>query len=339
MPTLPEPVAELLDRHPLPGDFTVSECFVGSTELAELAVHVVGMIASSPDGRSVSGSAGERETVPFARAYFELFERAALLDAERAPGARTRLNAAGERLVGREPWAFPSVPGDASWRYARSNGVAVGRDFASAARAARAELVERDRLLCAWYGQTQPLRRELTADPAWGALSPWYELEAYEFPASDADDSELSAAAVFGFPKVAEAPLIYGAAADWTLERAIRRAGAEALQRWAFLWGETIPDREPEFAPAADFHQELYLWPAMHARLRDWLAGSHRHSAPALAPRGPRREPPEFVEVGSFPELMAVRAIPDRELPLVFGRGHPNAPHHGREPFLVHPIA
>jgi hypothetical protein len=336
---LPEAIAELLRRYPLPGDFAVSECFVDCTEVSGLAVHVVGIIASAPDGRSVSGSAGERGTVPFSRAYFELFERVAVLESERvAPHGSVPLSAARAPLEGRERWALPSAPGGAPWAYSRSNGVAVGRDFVSACQAARAELVERDRLLRAWYGQTLPRRLGLSPDPAWAALAPWYEVLAYEFPAAGERDG-LDVVGVFGFPKVREAPLIYGAAADASSDGAARRAGAEALQRWAFLWGETIPDREPEFATAADFHQELYLWPPMHARLRDWLSGSHGLGAPLLAERGPVGAAPEFVELGVFPDLFVARAIPRSELPLVFGRGHPDAPRHAQEPFLVHPIA
>jgi ribosomal protein S12 methylthiotransferase accessory factor YcaO len=233
---------------------------------------------------------------------------------------------------------FPRAPPNASYAYSRSSGVAAGPDFAAACRTARAELVERDRFLRSWYGETVPEPIELSNDSAWEALAPFYDLRAYAFPVQPNAQPDVDVVAVFGFPKVPRAPLVYGFGADVWRERALRRASNETLQRWAFLRGEAIPERAPAFSTTAEYHQEFYLWPAMHARLRAWLAGSHAERAPVIERRRPEPNVPEFVELGRTNELSVVRALPRSELPLVFGCGHPNAPRHAHEPYLVHPF-
>jgi hypothetical protein len=341
--TLIEPTAELAALKasaPLPQGWDIAESLFEATEVPGLSVSLVGLFARAADGREALGSAGARCSAPVARAYFELFERVAVLEALAEPRARYAvrgLEGQADSLGFGE--VFPEPPPSALFKYSRSNGVAAGPSWSAACASAAAELVERDRLLRTWYGEGQPIRVPLPEDEAFRALEPWYELEAYSFAGRATPGSELAVAAVFGFPKVAEAPLVFGSAAAPTLALALDGAERECLQRWGFLWGERIPSEAPSFAATADYHQELYLWPEMHAQLRRFLAGGHVGLATLKgSPRadaGPRR----FVDLSLATGPAVARAVAEAELPLTFGRGHPFALGALPEPLSVHPIA
>ena len=95
-------------------------------------IHLVGLCAKSDDGRDVTGSAASVDCPPRERAYFELLERASLLDA--VMGRSARLSVLDERGQNAGHSAheavFPLAPPDASFRYALSNGVANRSDAA-----------------------------------------------------------------------------------------------------------------------------------------------------------------------------------------------------------------
>src|SRR5690606_37386684 len=108
-------------------------------------------LAAAAGGGDVAGSAAGLGAFPVRRAYFELLERSAVLDAIATPRvAYPVLDARGAPTAEcARDRVFPEVH-DSSWAYSKSNGVAVGPDWPSACRAARAELFERHAVLGAW---------------------------------------------------------------------------------------------------------------------------------------------------------------------------------------------
>jgi hypothetical protein len=199
-------------------------------------------------------------------------------------------------------------------------------------------------VLAAWYGETRPVPLPEEAGDAGRGLLSQYAFQAYEFP-STRDEGTPAVAGVFAFPASSAAPLVYGFGAGATIAAALRRSWTELHQRLGFLWGEEIPREVPLPAPSVDFHQETYLCPASHDRLRAWLAGEHTRFDPCLArPLQPVGETAGrcFVDLtppGGLAGLRIVKALPAAEIPLVFGRGHPWARHPLPEALQVHPIA
>jgi hypothetical protein len=312
--------------------------FLEAVEIDHLVVHTVGLLCASVRGTEVTGSAASSTSPPAERAYFELIERTALVDAM-AGSAREFpiIDGAGERL-GTLPRhvVFPEAPSPEECRFALSSGVAAGWTIQGAAKAARAELIERDRVLRSWFGGGAPARQTPKSFGTWCPSSS-YDVEVYTF-SSDEPGSALAVAGVFAFPKVAYAPLAYGLAAADDSDTAIARAGGECQQRLAFLWGESLPADPPAFEPTAGYHQEFYLHPPTHALLRAWLRGDHAEGALSS---GKSNRNPRFIDLTPehlLSRLRVVKAVPDGELRLAFGRGHPDlAPTLQR--YGVHPIA
>jgi hypothetical protein len=338
---------ELVRVYRLPAGWTAPECFVDEVAAGGWSIHLVGLISRDSNGAEATGSAADVSGFPLARAYFELLERTSLLAMTADPEARPVVRDRTGEVVGTCPRevAFPRAPPGAPWAYARSNGVALGRSLEAACRSAELELVERDRVLRSWYGETRPI-----ALPDWRFESPpgpdaIYAFQAYEFP-SPAGQAETGAhsivAGVFGFPVADQRfPLVYGFGAGTARTEALAHAARECQQRLGFLLGEEIPAAMPAFATTADFHQDYYLWPRMHERLRIWLTGGHTIHARTLArPDGPGtgRLFLDLTPKTGLRDLRVVRALPGPEIPLVFGRGHPWASRAVPEQLQVHPI-
>src|SRR5690606_33173154 len=175
---------------------------------------LVGLVSANDRGEDVTGSAAEAQTYPYRRAYFELVERAALLDALHERPDTFALWDAYENHVGEcsADTAFPLAPAEAEWVYARSNGVAAGPDWQNACRSARAELIERHRVLSAWYGFSVPAALDSQRAEVLEHLATRYRFEAYEFfdvPNAVATD-ELCVVGIYGFPSSPADPLLYG---------------------------------------------------------------------------------------------------------------------------------
>jgi hypothetical protein len=236
---------------------------------------------------------------------------------------------------------FPADSAQDDWKYSLSSGVAAGEDLSKTCNAAYAELVERDRLLRSWFGGPRPIRFDSQLELA-RTLSPaLYEIGTYVFPSTTDSRSEaqLEVVGVYGFPKRDEVPLVYGTAASCTLAAALESAERECIQRLGFLWNESVPREEPDFAPTAWYHQEFFLWPASHKRLRAWLDGEHEDLTCRRA-RSACMDRPRFVDL--TPEhlrgrIWIVKALADGIIPLRFGRFHPDTK--SASPDGVHPIA
>src|SRR5690606_9587099 len=235
----PPELKELARRHPLPGGFEPPECFVDRALLFGRTFHLVGFTSVSAAGETVTGSAADMGGAPIARAYFELLERACVLDAVERAASEYGLRDATGRALGTCPSdvVFPREPPGAGFRYSLSNGVAAGRTWTDASAAALAELVERDRVLRSWFGESRPEPVPLPPRSIFAELASAYELRAYRFPSPGEDRSAttkaLTAVGVFGFPRSPNFPLVYGLAAANSPQQALFRAQRECLQRLA----------------------------------------------------------------------------------------------------------
>jgi hypothetical protein len=307
-------------------------------------IHLAGLSTVDRGGQSVCGSAGQLVGSPLARAYYELIERTAVVEAMGQSRQEFEiLNFEGE-VVGkaRSSEVFPQSSDEQCWRYARSNGVAVGVDWQDATHRAGLEMTERDRVLRSWYGEIVPEWLQISSNPVPRSLDHYYNFETYVFPGVVEHGDTANVVGIFGFPSQESAPLVFGLGARHRLHEALAAAACECLQRLGFLWGETIPEVLPAFAPTPDFHQEFYLHRPNQERLLAWLRGDHAKFAGVLGDRP--REPgvPLFVDLtpdALRSQLVVAKALPANELPLTFGRGHPRLKCAFPEMLAIHPIA
>ncbi len=319
-------LAGLRRAYPLPAGLSEPELFEGSVTIAGREVRRVGLACRSTDGAEVTGSAAELDRSPLARAYFELLERASLLEAR---GRLHPLCDARGRVLGALREDAGLAPEGTPVRPARSNGLALHLSFEEACRRAALELAERDRVLRAWYGE---LPVAPAAPPALLAPFDTHEWRACAI-AEEGDAAEV--AAVIGFPRRPELPLARGFGAAASLGAALEAAAREAVQNLAFLWDEPVPAAAPESAPRPMFHLDYYLYPGHHAHLARWLDGAHHRPSP----RAPRRGEPRFVDLTPASlrgKLSVARAVSDGARPLVFGEVA--CPPPGLPGSHVHPI-
>ena len=330
------PMLEQLQRRfPLPPGW-VPELWGDVVKIGGLALHAVGIAAQNSRGQTMTGSAVALRRSPVERAYFELLERLSALEASNNRSGELLMFDGRRRAIGNTTGdqVFPQSP-RSEWRYSVSNGIALHRTWSQATAHAYFELIERDRVLRSWYGQMTPKRIAVGLERLSEQLRGLYELEAYEFDASP----RAAVVGVFAFPQLETAPLAYGFAARTSTGNALERAVGECLQALAFLWEERLPAEPPRPTPTPDFHQEHYLCRRSHARLRAWLGGEHQRFRVSLRPRRARRRA-RFVDL-TPPWLKGARvakALPDGELPLVFGRGSPVVAAELPEAMAVHPI-
>ncbi|HEX4473509.1 MAG TPA: YcaO-like family protein [Polyangiaceae bacterium] len=330
-------VAALASRFGAPPSLGAVEWCVDDAKIDGATIHLAG-VAADVDGECVTGSAASTVEVPIERAYLELLERLAVLEAiERAPSRFATVDETGT-TTGIAPFGkvFPTSPTPDTWRWARSNGVAVGPNFGFAANRAHLELIERDRVLRSWYGELLP--RSADVEPG---LFPAALREHYHVRANTFGDSEGGVVCgVFALPK-GGAPLSFGFSARPTAREAVASAALECLQRIGFLFGEACVDEEPEAAPTPDFHQDYFLAPDGNRRIERWLAGNHQglHGFATERARNSRRSYVDLTPDWFRSGLSAVRAIPDGELPLWFGASHPLVDGAHLSSISVHPIA
>jgi hypothetical protein len=330
---------DLSSLYPLPISGSELETFSDTAIVSGVSIHLAGF-ATEFDGECITGSAAALDEMPLFRAHMELVERLSLLLAMRRGEPILLRDASGAR-VGLAPVShvFPDNTDPHRWKWARSNGVAVAASWGDAARRARWELIERDRVLRSFYGEMTP-RVVDDAERMPGALFGDYGFQTYAFGASDPDG--VHTAGVFGFPR-GNFPLVYGFGARPTLDAAVAAARSECLQRLGFLFGEAIPEVSPAASPTPDFHQEYFLYPGHHETLRKWLCGEHARYRGCLN-ESYARVPAEPLYADLTPatlerRLCVARALPRGHVPLAFGVGLPMLAPPAPMSVAVHPIA
>jgi hypothetical protein len=307
-------LSSLTSTWPLLDGFSQPQAFTDEIEIAGALVRRAGIQSTAPSGEEVTGSAAVVEGSPLERAYFELLERASILDASvRACPIR---DAAG-RLLGTTAPVSPCR--DPRSRPARSNGVALHRTWDEACRRARYELAERDRTLGAWYGELPLVAAQLPSSvAAFDATHDWIARTIPPAPGSRVD-TDIEVAVVLGFPREPGIPLARGFAGHASREGAVEAAAMEAVQSLAFVWGEPLPSEPPQLTPTPLFHLDYYLWPGHHDHLREWVT-----SKPSTAPaRGATSDDEtQFIDLtpATFGDsLRVVRAVRGSARALVFG--------------------
>ena len=310
-------------RFPLPDGWSEPERVEDVIDADGLQLHRVGL-SSSRDGMEALGSAADAQTSPDARAQFELLERVSLLDASRSLAASFATRTRDGEFTGTRPGSqvFQVSSDPARWAYARSNGIALHSDWTSACSRAELELAERDRILRAWLGQTEPQRLAIDLQSSPLSRTRSFEWSAYLFPPPPSCDFApgVHAVGIFGFPFKPAAPFVFGYGARDSVKNAMESATQEAMQLLAFLWGEPICDRAPEPAPTPMCHLETFQCRDRQALVRRWLEGAHRRYRRASA----EVLDPEVRFVDLTPAwlegtLRVAKAISDAALPLAFG--------------------
>jgi hypothetical protein len=264
---------------PLPEGWKLSECVDDTVDADGLSIRRVGLCATSEHAQAI-GSAADLLEDPAPRARFELLERIAIVEALRPSSERffrVRSSTGDDLGTARVEDVFRPSDAPDRWAYARSNGVSLNVEWLQACAGAARELVERDRVMRAWLGETVPVRIGDHAGSSSLSEARSYEWRTYVFPAPEASavGDHLEVVGVFGFPRVEGRPLVFGYGARADRAEAAFAAQKEALQLLAFLWSEPLPDRAPDPLPAPMTHLETYQMRERHPVLRRWLDEGH----------------------------------------------------------------
>ncbi len=252
----------------LPGSWKVIESVDDQISFLGSNIRRCGLTAQSSQTQ-ISASAANLEKDGLStiqRAWYELVERVSIVEAMASDGPFRTFDIFRNELPPlpkAEVFKVSSEP--LKWQYAKSSGVAAGIEFQDCAMRAAAELFERDRILSHWYVQHPPrLLNQKVASLDF--LSDDYELSFHVF-----SERPFVVTAIFGFPRKHQRPLIFGMSSDSDLNRSLERASAELLQRLAFLIEDEVSETDPDFSATPNYHQEYFLVPKNHARIRNWL--------------------------------------------------------------------
>jgi len=328
---------------PLPDGWRLSERVDDTVDADGLSIRRVGLCATSEHGQAI-GSAADVLEDPVDRARFELLERIAIAEAVRPSSERFfRVRSSTGDDLGTARFEEVFRPSDAPdrWAFARSNGVSLNAGWSQACAGAARELVERDRVMRAWLGETVPVRMGDQAGSSFLSGAHSYEWRIYVFPPPEgpAIGCDLEVVGVFGFPRVEGRPLVSGYGARAHRDEAVLAAQKEALQLLAFLWGEPLPDRAPDPLPAPMTHLETFQMPDRHPVLRRWLdeghAAHYRPGPVADADRSFRFA--DLTPPWQEGQLHVARALCPAAIPLIFGLS-PLLAHLPSE-LRIHPIA
>lgn len=343
-------LSKLEKRYPLSDQWKLEEPFEDTLTIGRTCIRMFGVTARNRNKQVVTGSAADIDSLPTARAYFELLERASVLEAEGRQQDRfcafSRLSNE-FRVVSRDRVFLDSYNTEIL-SYSKSNGVALYTDVNIAAGRALAELIERDRILRSWFGGIAPSPCHPSLLELWSAhqdLNKYFDLECYFFNDSS-DRSGMKVAAVFGFPLNDELPFVFGLGSDLDETISISRAMTEFIQRMAFLWGESI-NGQPLFSPTPGFHQEYFLSRGSCLALRKWLSGEHqRQEMVALLQSKWMTDHEEVLYVDLTPKhlsktLHVIKALSHVRIPLIFGDGYRALSLFGSIPasYAIHPVA
>ncbi|MBL8741910.1 MAG: YcaO-like family protein [Myxococcales bacterium] len=324
----------------LPDGWAPPQLIHDSIAAAGLLLHRVGVATQAPTGEEVTGAAVETGAAPIARGFYELLERVSTMEAIAASASFTTRLENGDSTGATSPREIFLESADPSrWRYARSNGVAIHDSWARACERALLELIERDRVLRAWYGETSPIAIEMPSGTALDGLN-HYDLHAVSFPRPPHVElgRGIEVVGVFGFPEQTEAPLLLGFGARRTRAEALGAAATECLQALGFLWGEAFPVERPALGPTPSAHAEALLYPPHHGALRRWLEEGHGRFRRPGSER-PTEGATTFTDLTPcwLRGMFVAKATSPQALPLAFGDS-PFVQHLPTE-LRAHPIA
>lgn len=267
----------------------------------DVEIHRAGVATIGTGGEEACGSAAGVEPGAAERAWYELLERICTLEAARGESASYRLRSDGGDVVGSmaSDRVFPQSDAPERWRYARSNGVAIHRDWKSACDRARWELAERDRVVRSWLGEILPRRLATELIPRSVIRATSYDWRAYSFSDEQADGfaDDVEVVGVFGLPTRDGVPFVLGLAARPNLGDAVEAAASESLQMLAFLWGEEPPTDLAAVPPGAAQHLDRYQVRGAHELVREWLDDGHARYWTSERERRRTAAPVEYVDL------------------------------------------
>lgn len=338
---------KIFEQYRLPTSWNSFNFHQEGLEVGSLSLQLVGMSLECAGAGVVTGSAVSRESTPMDRAFFELIERACLLECEK------RLSHSGTELLSHFDYQgrfqgellasslFSKAEDIRPWRFSKSNGVAIHTNLGKAVRNAGWELLERDRVLRFWYSRKTP-----QPIPDWDKYLPdeikrLYEIQAYSFSESDDRKKGIAVVGIFGFPKEGgTVPFVTGYGAAETESHALLKALDEVYQRMAFLWDEALPQSLPELNSTPVFHLEYHHCPLAWPHLKKWLSGG-LSEVPMLL-KSPDWTDLSFTQLPVPPELanlFLIKAHSPTGIPLTFGWGNPKIERALTEQEAIHPIA
>lgn len=312
------------ERSTLWSGWSVTEVVDEVVEADGVLLHRAGLSAEGPGGVVATGAAADVDGPALDRAWFELVERASVMEAIAGPDRFVvrGLDGVQQGSMPRE-LVFPVSDAPERRQFSKSNGVALGRDWPSACRHAMLELIERDRLIRSWCGHGAPVPVGLNDHTLDAASS--YDWRAVRVPAAvGAWDEGIEVVMVVGFPVDPSVPLLRGSAAGEVLDTAVARAVRECLQGLAFLWDEPLPTEAPQLVPSPLYHLDWFLRPESHELLRSWLWGEHTRVHPAMSPTESSSATVTWADltpVTAGDRFRVARALCDAAVPLVFGEG------------------
>lgn len=322
--------------HRLPEGWSSPEVVEDELDVDGLVVRRAG-ISSCFGTEEACGSAAEIVSSPLARAEFELLERIAV--AEQRREARFELRDEADSVTGSALLAdvFPVSADPDRWRYSSSSGIALHSSWRNACVRATWELIERDRVLRAWHGETVPRSLTFAEHPLLTTRS--YDWRAVELvaPQGDGAGKDVVVVGVFGLPKTDGAPFALGFGARPTERDALEAAAREALQFLAFMWGEAPLDANPNAEPTAMRHLDEFQVRGKHEVIRHWLEEGHAayHRDRPRRPLGTARFvdlTPSWMDGG----LRVAKALCDGAEVLTFGESPSSA--HLPQNLRIHPI-
>ena len=295
----------------LPNQWKLNEEFNNEYIFDSSKIYFCGLQAT--DGEKIIFASSTAENTDLAKklAGYELLERIAILE---------------EGVLAKEAGTY---------KQSISNGVAAYTNKEQAILNSMYESVERDLLLKSWNGQIAPNKIQNIKDAFILSHETKYSFESFELKYNQS--SEFIAVVYVGWPKKLTDPLIYGFGCTKKLNTAHEKALKEMKQRFLFLKDEFVSENEPEFSASPFYHQDYYLTPKNHIKLKNWLDGKNINQS-----YGPAEELTEkdftFKVIEENKNYVVVRAISEKAWPLYFGRYNYLPKQNSQEP-AIHPIA
>ncbi len=328
-------VENILINYSLPKQWSNLDHYIQHFDQLGIKAWSVGLTANNLSGLEVSASAvGSDKKLSIERAYFELIERASIIDSIQ--------NKVGHFQVSTQP---------DEWTFAKSNGVAAHKHFENAKTNAILEVVERDHVLRSWYYQDNPTLIANNGAEILLPLMSYYNIQVAIIHQEKLPilDKEVYTIGVFAFPKSTNSkkfPVLCGFACRASIREATTHAANEAIQRLVFLHDETISN-DIIFSPTPMFHLDYAstdegmdkIWHWINAERANQHSSSINQDLIFCDTSLDQWTIHELVLPLQSGEPYVVQACNTNRMPLTFGRGNPSVVEGFNEKFWIHPIA